>query len=344
LRIGFCDDKERLIPGMNKQPLNAANLLVVVLWAFAASFGTAEFACGAAKAQSPGIQSIAVQGMNELMDGDFDGAAQAFRQVQSSDTESPLGYLLEADVNWWKIYLTEGNLIDPDVFEAFSEAATPYDSEFWRLDGLAIRKAEVHIEAHQDEARNYFYEGLAYGLQARLDAMRDHVMAGARSGKKLRNLSLEALKRDPNLSDAYFGVGLYSYFVDTLPTYVKMLRFLILLPGGDRLEGLRQIQVAMEKGQLVNSEARFHLAKNYSRSCDQQFAKSLELFRQMEQQYPHNPLWQLLAGSTELRMGRIKEGEALYRQVVSETAHPASDVWKPLHEQAERALARRSGH
>jgi hypothetical protein len=302
-----------------------------------------KFAYGVGKADEAGNQEIALRGMNKLMDGDFDAATEISRQIQKSDPESPLGYLLEADVNWWKIYLTEGNLIDPDVFEALSEAATPYDADFRRLDELAIRKAETRIQAHQDEARSYFYEGLAYGLRARLEALRDHVLATARTGKKLRNLSLAALELDPNLNDAYFGVGLYNYFEDTLPTYVKMLRFLILLPGGDRLVGLRQMQEAMEKGQLVTSEARFHLAKNYSRSIDQQFAKSLDLLRQMEQQYPHNPLWKLLVGSVELRMGQVKEGETLYRQVVDETAHPPSEIWKPLHQQAERALARRSG-
>jgi predicted Zn-dependent protease len=99
----------------------------------------------------------------------------------------------------------------------------------------------------------------------------------------------------------------------------------------------------MEKGQLVNAEARFHLAKNYSRPIDRQYAKSLELFRQMQQQYPHDPLWTLLAGSVELRLGQVKEGETLYRQVIEETAHTPSEIWKPLHQQAERALARRYG-
>ena len=320
------------------------NLLALILLWVSVSCGTVKFARGAGKADEVGNLEIAVRGMNELMDGDFDHAMEIFRQIQKSDPESPLGYLLEADANWWKIYLTEANLIDPDVFEALSEAVTPYDSDFRRLDELAIRKAETRIHAHQDEARSYFYEGVAYGLRARLEALRDHALATARTGKRLRSFSLAALKLDPNLNDAYFGVGLYNYFVDTLPTYVKMLRFLILLPGGDRLVGLRQMQEAMEKGQLVTSEAKFNLAKNYSRSIDRQYPRSLELFRQMERQYPHNPLWKLLAGSIEIRMGDVKEGEALYRQVIDETAHPQSEIWKPLHQQAERALARRSGH
>ena len=281
--------------------------------------------------------------MNKLMDSDFDAATEAFRQIQQSEPDSPLGYLLEADASWWKIYLTEGDLVDPDVFEALSEAPTAYDDDFRRSDDLAIRKAEARLQAHQDEARSYFYQGLAYGLRAELEALRDHVLATARAGKKMRNLSLAALKFDPSLNDAWFGVGLYNYFVDTLPTYVKMLRFLILLPGGDRLEGLRQMAQAMDKGQLVTAEAKFHLAKNYSRSLDRQYARSLELFRQMQQEYPHNPLWNLLVGSVELRMGNVKEGEMLYRQVIAGTARPSSEIWKPLHQQAERALARRSG-
>jgi len=315
---------------------------MVTFWV-AVSFGAVTLTYGAGKPEQPGNQQIAVRGMNRLMDGDFDAATEAFRQIQKSDPDSPLGYVLEADESWWKIYLTEGDLVDPDVFEARTEAVTPYDSDFARADQLAINKAEARIKAHQDEALNYFYEGMAYGLRAQLEALRDHALATARAGKKLRSLSLTALKLDPNLNDAWFGVGLYNYFVDTLPTYVKMLRFLILLPGGDRVEGLRQMRVAMGKGQLVPAEAKFHLAKNYCRTFDRQYAAALELFRQMQKQYPHNPLWDLLAASTELRLGNVKDGEALYRQVINETAHPQSDWWKPLHQQAERALARRSG-
>jgi tetratricopeptide (TPR) repeat protein len=320
------------------------NLFAMILVGVTFGCGTVKCSWAAAKANDVGNLEIAVRGMNKLMDGDFDSATELFRQIQKSDPESPLGYVFEADANWWKIYLSEADLIDPDVFEALSEAVTPYDVDFRRLDELAIGKAETRIRAHQDEARSYLYEGLAYGLRARLEALRDHALATARAGKKLRNLSLAALNLDPNLNDAYFGIGVYNYFEDTLPTYVKMLRFLILLPGGDRLDGLRQIQQAMEKGQLVTAEAKFNLAKNYSRPIDRQFAKSLELFRQMDQQYPHNPLWKLLTGSIELRMGHVKKGETLYREVIDQTAKPQSEIWRPLHQQAERALARRSGH
>jgi tetratricopeptide (TPR) repeat protein len=288
-------------------------------------------------------RATARHGIQLLMDGDMDGAAQIFRQIEQADPESALGYVLEADAYWWKIYLTEANLVDPDVFEALSEALTPYDAEFHRLDSLAIEKAEAQIRAHPDDAWSQAYEGLAYALLARLEALRDHALATARAGKKMRNLSLQAVKLNPNLYDAYLGTGIYNYFEATLPTYVRMLRFLIRLPGGDRARGLEQLQTAADKGEIVVGEARFHLAKNYSRSNERQYAKSLELLQAMQRDYPHNPLWKLLVGSLEIRMGQAEQGEALYREVIRETEDPASDVWKPLHRQAQKALDRRHG-
>ena len=285
----------------------------------------------------------ASHGMQLLMNGNFDEAIQVFRQVEQSDPESPLGYVLEADANWWKIYLTEGNLIDPDVFEALSEAVTPYDADFQRLNNLAVQKAEAQIHSHQDEARAHLYEGFGYALQARLEAMRDHALATAKAGKKMRNISLTALKLDPTLYDADLGVGIYNYFEATLPSYVKMLRFLILLPGGDRELGLQQLQTAAEKGGITKGEAQFHLAKNLSRNNERQYERALETFRSMAREYPDNPLWRLLLGGLEIRMGQTQEGEALYREVIKATEDPKSDVWRPLHQQAQKALDRRSG-
>src|SRR5215472_3382255 len=282
-------------------------------------------------------------GMQLLMDGNLDEAIQVFRQIEQGDPESPLGYVLESDANWWKIYLTEGNLIDPDVFEALSEVVTPYDADFQRLDTLAIQKAEAQIHSHKDAARAHLYEGFAYALQARLQALRDQALATARAGKKMRNLSLTALKLDPTLYDADLGVGIYNYFEATLPTYVKMLRFLILLPGGNRELGLQQLQTAADKGQITKGEAQFHLAKNLSRASERQYAKSLEVFQTMAREYPDNPLWKLLVGSLEIRMGQAQEGEALYREVIKATENPKSEVWKSLHQQAQKALERRSG-
>jgi tetratricopeptide (TPR) repeat protein len=276
-----------------------------------------------------------------MMDGDLDAAIRIFRDVQARDPQSPLGYLLEADATWWRICYSTANLVDPDVFAATDLPTTPYDSHFKDLITSTITKSETRIRAQQDVARNYLYQGMAYALRARLEGLRDRDLPTARAGKKMRTLLLTALDLDPSLTDAYLGVGIYNYFVDTLSTIVKILSWFIGLPGGSRVQGLQQLQLAAEKGELARGEAKFYLAKDYSRANERQYERSLELFQQLAREYPHNPLWPMLMGSLHCRMGHVQECEALYRQVYRRAAGGESEVNQALRRAARDALQRR---
>ncbi|PYV25983.1 MAG: hypothetical protein DMG27_08235 [Acidobacteria bacterium] len=287
------------------------------------------------------LRETARRGIAALMNGDPEGAIEIFQQIQKADPQSPLGYLFEADATWWTIYLTTGNLVDPDVFDVARSSTSPYDSHFEDMVNAAIRKANARVHAHQDEARNYLYEGMAYGLKGRFYGLRDNDLPTARAGKKMRALLLTALKMDPSLEDAYLGLGIYNYFVDTLPTIVKMLKFLIGLPAGGRELGLEQLRRATDKGDLVRDEAKFYLAKDFSRRSEAEFDESLELFQQLAHAYPDNMLWTLLSGSLEIRLGRAEQGEDLYREALAKTARTKSEVGQALHREARKALLRR---
>ena len=145
------------------------------------------------------LRETARRGIAVLMNGDPDGAIEVFQQIQKADPQSPLGYLFEADATWWKIYLTTGDLVDPDVFDVARSSTSPYDAHFEDAVNAAIRKANTRVHARQDGARNYLYEGMAYGLKVRFYGLRDNDLPTARAGKKMRALLLTALKMDPTL-------------------------------------------------------------------------------------------------------------------------------------------------
>ena len=67
--------------------------------------------------------------------------------------------------------------------------------------------------------------------------LRGEQLAAARDGKRIKDALERALALDPALQDAYFGIGLYHYYADVAPAAFKMLRWLLLLPGGDRARG-----------------------------------------------------------------------------------------------------------
>ena len=281
------------------------------------------------------------RGLDLVMDGDLNGAIAAFQEIQKKAPQSPLGYLLEADAVWWKIYYSTANLVDPDVFAATDMPSTPHDAHFQDLLGITMSKSDARIRANQEVARSYLYQGMAYALRARLEGLRDRDLPTARAGKKMRTLLLKALELDPSLTDAYLGVGIYNYFVDTLSAIVKILRFFIGLPGGSRVEGLKQIQFAAEKGDLTRAEAKFYLAKDFSRQNERQFDRSIQLFRELAHEYPNSQLWPMLIASLQCRMGHDRECDAGYREVYSKTADKKGEVDQALRRASRQALQRR---
>ena len=62
------------------------------------------------------------------------------------------------------------------------------------------------------------------------------------------------------LDDAYFGIGLYQYYADVAPAAAKVLRFLLMLPGGDKTEGLARMQRARARGRAAPGRSRLPAA------------------------------------------------------------------------------------
>ena len=313
-------------------------LAAVILGASLASGQPAP--AGTAPASDADDRQHAARGLGQMMDGDLSAAIEVFQQIKRRDPESPLGFELEANATWWRVYYASANLTDPDVFDVTNQEATPYDSHFNDVVKISIRKAEARIHAREDLARSYLYEGYAYALRARLEGLHDRDLPTARAGKKMRALMLRALALDPSLTDAYLGIGIYNYFVDSLSAIVKILSVFIGLPGGSRTEGLRQLQLCADQGEMARAEAKFYLAKDYSRASEKQFEKSLHLFRELQQEYPHNPLWPMLIGSLHFRLGKPQQGESIYREVYQNTAGKTSEVDVAVHHAATQALER----
>ena len=96
----------------------------------------------------------------------------------------------------------------------------------------AVRETEVVDGAGAgDRAEAWFYAGAAYGMRVQWRALRGERLAAARDGKRIKDALERALALDPDLQDAYFGIGLYHYYADVAPVAARMLRWMLLLPG-----------------------------------------------------------------------------------------------------------------
>jgi hypothetical protein len=137
--------------------------------------------------------------------------------------------------------------------------------------------------------------GGAYGARAQWRVLRGERLAAARDGKRIKDALEHALIVDPNMQEAYFGIGLYHYYADVAPTAAKILRWLLLLPGGDRTEGMEEMLRAREHGTLLRDEADYQL-QVIDLWYEKQPQHALELLNGLRDRHPRNPLFpQLLA-------------------------------------------------
>jgi len=252
----------------------------------------------------------ATQGLRLTYSGDPDAAIELFKKVEREHPDHPVGYLLEANARWWKLYCaaceTKYGMID-----AWRRPRLPEDDAYLALAGKAVHLAEAHLK-ETETAEMHLYAGTGWLLRGRLLGLRDDRRGTARAGVKAREHLLRAIQLDPDLFDAYAGLGLYNYYVDTLSAFARVLRFFMGIPGGDKKKGIRQLELAMTKGELTAVEARFYLAKNL-RNYDQKYEQGAELLAPLVEQYPQNPIFLLLLGDMNAKLHRNEKAAASFR-------------------------------
>ena len=155
-------------------------------------------------------------------------------------------------------------------------------------DAIAACTAWTRREPGRAEA--WFYLAGAYAPLVQLRVLRGERISAARDGARIKTALEQALALDPALDDAHFGIGLYRYYADVAPLGAKILRVLLLLPGGDKARGLREMLQARDRGVFVRGEAEYQLHWLYL-WYEGQPARALELVRGLDARYPSNPLF-----------------------------------------------------
>lgn len=252
--------------------------------------------------------------LEKIYSFDIDGAAEAAKGIQVERPEHPLGYLLEAEALWWKIWCTSAEF-KYGMSDARHRPKLEADQRYFQLAAKASSLAESQIKRHET-AEMQFYAGMADAAAARLYGLRGENRNTARSGVRGREHLLRAKTLDPSLADADMGLGLYHYYVDTLGAMARVLRFLMGIPGGSKQEGVRLLEQAIAEGVLTPDLARFYLAMNLHR-YDEQYEKALAVLGPLAEKYPANPIFQLARGDLYAKLGRKEKALLCYRAAAS---------------------------
>ena len=281
------------------------------------------FFSGEARASELDIPADATRAIDLMYMGKSEESIALAHRLETARPDHPLGYLIEADVLWWNIYCkwSERKYNTIDAWSHTRPADDDDNAELALADKVA-HLAEADI-VKLDTAEMELYAGLGYAARARLLGLRFEKMPVARAGVEARKHLLRCLELDPNMADAYLGLGLYNYYVDTLSAMAKILRFFMGIPGGDKREGLRQLEIASTQGELTQVEARYNMAKSL-RNYDRDYARAEQAAAPLITEHPGNCIFLLLTGDIEQKLGHTEEAAAKFRAASTATWEEAA--------------------
>ena len=289
----------------------AATRLLPAIAAVAFGFG---FAASAARAGGVQLPPEASQAMDKMYGGDPDGAIALLHEYEATHPSDPLPFTIEAEARWWKMYC-DASEIKWGFFDSQKRGKKSEDESYFALADHVIQLAQAQIALH-DTSENHLYAGIGYALKTRLYGLRAENRIAARNGVAARTEFIRALELDPNNADASVGLGFYNYYVDTLSTIVKVLKFFMGIPGGNKEEGIKQIQVGIEHGVLLAVDARYYQARNF-RTYELKYAEALNIAEPLVVRYPKNPLFLLMVGNLNVELGRKAKSAEYFNAVLN---------------------------
>jgi hypothetical protein len=224
-----------------------------------------------------------------ILDARFEQAEGLLKQACPPAPEGACQALAVVSL-WWQIS------INPDD--------RTFDRRFTDLATAAIAANEAWTQREPRRAEAWFYLAGSYAPRVQWRSLRGERLGAARDGNRIREALERALALDSTLNDAYFGIGLYHYYADVAPLGARMLRWLLFLPGGNRVEGLREMLQARDRGELVNGEADYQLHFILV-WYEKKPAEAIALLERLDMRYPNNPTF--LRRIAEIRSGDLSD-------------------------------------
>ncbi|MGH9404820.1 MAG: hypothetical protein ACRD3D_03165 [Terriglobia bacterium] len=235
-------------------------------------------------------------GYLDMYDLRFHDARKAFDEWQRLHPEDPMGPVSEAASYLFSEFDRMG-ILRSQLFtddKQFKQRKKPaHDPASWnafnRALDLSQQLADAILTSDPRNTNALFAELLSRGLRAdHLALIEGRDLAALPYMKSAGVLANRLLKIDPSLYDAYLAVGVEKYLLSLNPAPV---RWALRLYGvqGDKMQGIRELELTAERGHYLLPYARLLLAIAALR--DHNKTRAAALLRGLAHEFPDNRLY-----------------------------------------------------
>ncbi len=270
--------------------------------------------------RDPKFMARAEAGFNDIFNMDYDRAAVIFVSLEKDYPQHPAPPLYLSSILWLKEMLRRQDLtlsrfVNPTYFSArTNQSMRPQDrAEFFRKlqQSEALSKAILQRNSRNKDAR--YFLATAYGLRSSFAITIDHRIREAFSyGSKAYSYSRQLTQEDPKYYDAYLTIGIYEYIAGSIPWYMRWMVYIIGVHGSKQ-EGIALLQLAAEKGQYVEDQARLVLMVLEVR--EHRYADALTIARDLGNRFPRSYLLSINQAQILRLAGRKEEAASLLLQI-----------------------------
>ncbi|MFI5360514.1 MAG: hypothetical protein ACHQ49_00985 [Elusimicrobiota bacterium] len=229
---------------------------------------------------TPEMDRLVMDGVDSIYRMDFDAADAAARKAMELNPDYPHAYLGSAATDFIR-YIYGPRQSDESLVASFEKKIK-----------LAIDVSERWLKTHPDDPDALLVLGSGYGISARLALEHHEYLNGFKFGSRSMKYIRASLKADPGIYDSDLGLGMFDYYVDTIPRFAGWLAKLML--GGNRARGLKELRVAAENGHFARTAAQLILVEidTQDEFGARDPADAVRLMADICRRYPHSSMLQ----------------------------------------------------
>jgi len=225
----------------------------------------------------PELRELSKKGIDAIYAVDIETARAVFEEAVKKFPEHPFPHFGVAMAKWAALEYLE------------DESDPKLGKEYSKLTDNAIEVGLKRLKTHRGDANAHLCLGGMYGLRARLAVLQHRWFSAYFDGRKALSHTRKALEIDPQLYDAYLGLGMYEYYAGTLPGAIKLLAKLLI--SGNAKKGIELLTLCKEKGYFNALGAKLLLVEIYTQPGSKYAdpATAVKWSRELRLAYPGHP-------------------------------------------------------
>jgi len=252
---------------------------------------------GSAETPATKIDSLLQKAIVRTTSQHYEEALALTDLVIKLSPDEPPGYFFRAAV-------LQAWMMDYENYAADEKA-------FFAATGACRKLAQQQLRERRNEAWAHFFFGSAIGYEAFVMGKKKKYFEAFRYGwKSIQHLET-ALQLDPQLYDAYLGIGTYKYYRSKMSKNFSWLPFV----KDEREIGMRMIRAALAKGRYSRTAAVNGLS--WMLMDENRPAEALALIDSALALYPTSRFFLWAAGEAAFRVGRYDHAAAHYQQILT---------------------------